>query len=183
MRESVIENNERMGISALGTDTNCTIEGCVITGNTEHGIAQGQGAQVRASNNTVKDNKGKDIFGNIHHFGTDAHRAATQSANAKPSRSSTANGDEHTPLVRGQGVAALVKRKRIKIAVVVLVIVTLVLGAVYVLVSYRMQHAGSLPRGAHRVSPAMNSLSPQDQTRSAAKRSWMRRQRCIELPC
>ena len=183
MRESVMENNERMGISALGVDTKCTIEGCVITGNTEHGVAQGQGALVRVSNNTVKDNKGKDIFGNIHHFGTDAHRAATQSTHGKSSRSSTANGDEQTPLVQGQGVAAVVKRKRTRIAVSALVIVALVLGAVYVLVSYRMQHAGSLPRGAHRVSPAMNSLSPQDQTRSAAKRSWMRRQRCIELPC
>ena len=65
VRECVMENNQRMGLSALGFDTKATIEGCVLIGNTEHGIAQGQGAQVRVSNNTVKDNKDKDTEGTI----------------------------------------------------------------------------------------------------------------------
>ena len=65
--DCVVEGNGRMGLSALGFDTKAVVQGCVITGNTEHGIAQGQGAQVRVANNTVKDNKEKDVFARLWH--------------------------------------------------------------------------------------------------------------------
>ncbi len=82
LRDSVMENNERMGMSALGADTKARLEGCVITGSKQHGIAQGQGAEVRVANNTVKDNTDKDVFGNVHELGGDAHKPPPPAASS-----------------------------------------------------------------------------------------------------
>jgi hypothetical protein len=156
-----MESNQRMGLSALGFDTKAIVQGCVITGSTEHGIAQGQGAEVRVANNTVKDNKDKDIFGNVHDFGTDAHKPSASAA-AAASKGKAVGIDrksEHTPLVGGGTKAAsAIMSRRIKMTIVALVVCAIAFGAVYTFVSYERlkaspstpQKAGKVPRGAKR---------------------------------
>ena len=151
LRDSALENNGRMGVSALGSDTMALLEGNVVTGSGEHGVAQGQGAQVYVAHNTVKDNKIKDIFGNVHDSGAagDKRRAHGALAGAGAGAASETGGDsqtaravqparsrEDTPLLRGQQ-GPRQSRRRIKLAVLALVsAAAVVLSALYVYLSY-----------------------------------------------
>jgi hypothetical protein len=137
VHESVMEKNQRMGLSALGSDTHALVQGCVITGSGEHGIAQGQGAEVRVAANTVKDNKDKDIFGNVHGAAS-AKRPAMADAEARHGgvRKEPGRSHEDTPLLGAATSQAPVRIKRIRIILLVVAAVMLTAGALYAYLSH-----------------------------------------------
>jgi hypothetical protein len=150
-----------MGLSALGFDTKAVVQGCVITNNAEHGIAQGQGAEVRVTANTVKDNKDHDIFGNVHDFSAGNHTttpvpgashppSATKDPAAKMLKSS-----EQTPLIGGSAKSApsCLRRRVLSKAILVLLFGAILLVGAYAMFYYERLEGRSASVLPHASAP------------------------------